>query len=109
MVKALLLFGNPVDKGDFDGYFQKTSLPLLVQVPRVDDVLINRVAGAAIGDSPFHMIVELHFSSQEAMQEGLNSKIGQKMGGDFKNFASGGVTILFCQSNKPTSDGLNEH
>jgi hypothetical protein len=55
------------------------------------------------------MIVELHFSSQEAMQEGLNSKIGQKMAGDFKRFASGGVSILFCQSNKTTSDGINEH
>jgi hypothetical protein len=34
------------------------------------------------------------------MQEGLNSKIGQKMASDFNKFASGGVTILFCQSNK---------
>ena len=108
MIKALLLFGNPIDKMDFDEHFEKTNLPLLVQVPRVDDVLINRVAGTAIGDSAFYMIVELHFSSQEAMQEGLNSKIGQKIGGDFKNFASGGVTIIFCQSNKTTSDGLNE-
>ncbi len=102
MTKVLLLFGNPVDKSDFDEHFEKTNLPLLVQVPRVDDVLINRVAGAAIGDSPFHIIVELHFSSQKAMQVGLNSKTGQKMAGDFKNFASGGVTILFCQSNKTT-------
>ncbi len=109
MIKVLLLFGNPVDKIDFDEHFEKTNLPLLVKVPKVDDVLINRVAGAAIGDSPFHMIVELHFASQEVMQEGLNSKIGQKLAGDFKNFASGSVTILFCHSNKMTSDVPDEH
>ncbi len=109
MIKVLLLFGNPIDKINFDEHFEKTTLPLLVQVPRVDNVQINRVAGAAIGDSSFHMIVELHFASQKAMQEGLNSKIGQEMAGDFKNFASGGVTILFCHSNKMTSDVLNEH
>ena len=108
MIKVLLLFGNPVDKIDFDEHFEKTNLPLLVQVPKVDDVLINRVAGAAAGNSPYHMIVELHFSSQKAMQEGLNSKIGQKMAADFKNFASGSVTILFCQSNNTNIDGSNE-
>jgi uncharacterized protein (TIGR02118 family) len=100
LIKVLLLFGNPVDKKNFDEHFEKTNLPLIVQVPRVDEVLINRVAGAAVGDSLFHLIVELHFTSQEAMQEGLNSEIGQKMAGDFNKFASGGVTVLFCQSSK---------
>jgi len=106
MVKALLLFGNPVDRLGFDEYFEKTNLPLLIQIPKVNNVLINRVAGAAIGDSSFYIIVELQFSSEEAMQEGLNSKIGQKIGGDFKNFASGGVTVLFCTMDIVSVDDL---
>ena len=32
------------------------------------------------------------------MQESLNEADGQAMARDFQVFASGGVTILFCQS-----------
>ncbi len=61
-------------------------------------VQINKVAGAVVGESPFHLVVELLFLSEEAMQEGLNSDEGQTMARDLANFASGGVTILLCHA-----------
>jgi hypothetical protein len=38
------------------------------------------------------------------MQEGLNSEIGQTIGRDLKNFASGGVTVLFCNTDTITDN-----
>ena len=98
MVNVLVLFGVPVDRELFDGHFEGTHRPLLDAIPRVERVLVNRIAGAAQGEPPFHLIVELHFASEEAMQAGLNSEAGQVMARDMANFASGGVTVLFSQA-----------
>jgi uncharacterized protein (TIGR02118 family) len=98
MVNVLTLFGMPVDQAAFDDYFATKHRPLLLQVPNVDQLVINRIAGAASGESPFFLIVELRFPSEKAMEEGLNSEAGQAMARDYGNFASGGVTVLFSQT-----------
>ncbi|MGD2217690.1 MAG: EthD family reductase [Gemmatimonadales bacterium] len=98
MVKVLVLFGKPLDKVSFDQHLEHTHRPLLARLPGLAALQIDRVAGAATGDSPFHLVVELQFASEEAMHEGLNSEVGQAMARDFSGFASGGVTILLCES-----------
>ena len=98
MVKVLVLFGMPVDGASFDRHFDETHRAVLAGIPKVEEIQINRVAGAIAGDSPFHLVVELRFATEEAMQEGLNSEPGQAMARDFANFASGGVTFLLCRS-----------
>lgn len=98
MVKVLLLFGDPVDNGLFKLHFERVHLPLLTQIPQLQGYHINSVAGAVVGDSPFHIVAELQFLSEEAMYKGLNSDQGQAMARDLANFASGGVTILLCHS-----------
>lgn len=98
MVKVLLLFGKPVDRDAFNRYFEDTHEPLLTRLPDLEALRVNRVAGAVTGDSPFYLIVELEFSSDQVMQTALNSQSGQLMARDFSNFASGGVTVLLCDS-----------
>lgn len=98
MVKVMLLFGKPMDQEGFDRYFEQTHRPLLARLPNLEALRVNQVAGAVIGESPFYLIVELEFSSEEAMQVGLNSESGQTMAKDFNNFASGGITVLLCRS-----------
>ena len=98
MVKVFALFGTPVDRAAFDEHFTAKHQPLLDRVPRVERLVVNRIAGAVTGESPFYLIVELEFPSEEAMQEGLNSEAGQAMARDFGQFASGGVTVVFSQA-----------
>jgi uncharacterized protein (TIGR02118 family) len=95
MVSVLTLFGIPVDRSAFGDYFATEHHALLLQVPNVDQLVINHIAGAASGEPPFFLIVELRFPSEKAMQEGLNSEAGQAMARDYGNFASGGATVLF--------------
>jgi len=104
MVKVLILFGIPEDTGIFDQYFEDTHRALLKALPDVYQVIINRVAGAAVGDSPYHLIVEIHFQSEQQMQGSLNSEPGQAMARDYSNFAIGGTTVLFCQSQSTFRD-----
>ncbi len=98
MVKVLVLYGIPVDIGLFEQHFERVHLPLLTQIPQLQGFQINSVAGAVVGESPFHIVAELQFLSEDAMHEGLNSDQGQAMSQDLANFASGVVTILLCNS-----------
>ena len=82
----------------FDSYFTNSHSPLLHTVPGVERLVLNPIAGAAQGDPPYYLIVELQFASEAAMQEGLNSEAGQAMANDLSEFASGGVTVLFAQA-----------
>jgi uncharacterized protein (TIGR02118 family) len=99
MVKVLILFGIPTDAGKFDEYFDGTHRALLKALPDVDQLIINRVAGVAVGDSPYHLIAEIQFQSEQQMQSSLNSEPGQAMARNYSKFSTGGTTVLFCQSN----------
>ncbi len=98
MVKTIILFGTPADQATFDRYFSENHRPVLLKVPNLQELVVNRIAGTAKGDCPYSLMVEMHFASEEAMQAGLNSKEGQTMAKDLSKFASGGVMVLFSQS-----------
>lgn len=109
MVNVLILFGIPRDAAAFDNYFTTSYLPLLHTVPNLEGLVVNRVAGAAKGDTPFYLIAEMRFGSEEAMQEGLNSEAGLSMAKEMSQFASGGVTVLFSQATVETlAAGTNQ-
>ena len=57
MVTVLLLFGSPRDETAFDSYFEETHRPLLNRLPNIEQIIVHRVAGAATGTSPYHVIV----------------------------------------------------
>ncbi len=98
MDKVLILFGPPVDDAAFARYFEETHRPLLDRLPLLGAVEVHWVTGAVTGDMAVHLLVELNFASEQALQDGLNSAAGQKMARDYPSFASGGVTILLSSS-----------
>ncbi len=98
MVKVVVLFGHPVDRSAFEQHFEEVYRPLLIRVPELEALDVYIVSGAAVGDSPFHLVVELQFPSEKSMQTGLNSDVGRAMASELGQFASGGATVLFCNS-----------
>ncbi len=104
MVKVLILFGIPEDAGKFDEYFEDTHRALLKALPGVFQLIINRVDGVVVGDLPYYLIVEIHFQSEQQMQSSLNSEPGQAMARNYSKFATGGTTVLLCQSHAMFKD-----
>ncbi len=98
MHKVLILFGPPVDKAAFARYFEETHRPILDSLSGSEAIEVNWVAGSVAGELPVHLLVDLLFATEEALQDGLNSVAGQKMARDYPSFASGGVTILLSNS-----------
>ena len=102
MFSVLVLFGKPVDEGEFRDYFKQTHRPLISQLPNLKNSRANRVLGAVDGIASYYLTLELEFDSVEALQEGLNSDPGQAMAKDYQHFASGGVTVLICDQSMLT-------
>jgi len=98
LFSALFLFGYPRDTIAFEEHFDRSYRPLLLAIPRMERVTVNRIAGAAKGDPPFYLLAEVQFASEGAMQEGLNSEQGQAMAREMGLFASGGFTVLFSHT-----------
>ena len=98
MVTVLIMFGNPIDGDAFERHFDTRHLPLIAAVPGYDELVVHRTAAVVTGEAPYRVVVELRFSSEEAMRQGLNSDAGQRMARDFGDFASGGVAVLLCNA-----------
>ena len=107
MYKVLILFGPPVDEDAFARHFENTHRPLLDAVPNREAIGIDWIAGSVIGEVSVHLLAELKFATQAAMQDGLNSAAGQEMARDYPNFASGGVTILLSSGDRPPIDATD--
>ena len=98
MVKVLILFAIPENAAAFDVHFERTHWPLLQALPHLKKVLVNHIAGAAVGESPYYQIVELHFDNQDEMTDALNSKPGQAVARDLASFARSHFRILFAHT-----------
>lgn len=94
MYKVIVLFGKPVDENAFERYFEEQHRPLIGQLPDLQMAHITTVLGAVEGDSPFYLVLELCYASEQSLQDSLNSDQGQAMAHDYSLFASGGVTVL---------------
>jgi uncharacterized protein (TIGR02118 family) len=94
MYSVLILFGEPADAAAFARHVEETHRPLLDGLPGADAVTLKWVAGRLAGEMAVHLVIEIGYASEAALQESLNSPAGQAMARDYANFASGGVTIL---------------
>ncbi|MDQ6772436.1 MAG: EthD family reductase [Candidatus Dormibacteraeota bacterium] len=95
MVQLTVLYGQPQDAAAFDRYYQETHIPIARKMPGLVGYAINRPnALDPAATSPYHLIADLYFESQAALETALQSPEGQAAAGDVPNFATGGATLL---------------
>jgi uncharacterized protein (TIGR02118 family) len=98
MVKGTALFGHPDDPEAFEEHYASTHVPLVEKIPNLRRFEPARVVATPDGsEPPYYRIGELYFEDVEQMQAGLGSEEGQAVTADFRNFATGGVTLLISE------------
>ena len=95
MVKLIALFRKPPDVESFDNHYQNFHLPLTRKIPGLRKLEVTRITGAPIGESAYHVMAELYYDSQEAMNAANASPEGRAAGKDLMSFAAGVVTLFF--------------
>jgi uncharacterized protein (TIGR02118 family) len=97
--QLVVLYNTPADPTASEQYYQGTHVPIAKRIPGLRSYTINKGPIAApAGASPYFLIATLTFDSLDALQAALGSPEGAAAAADVPNFATGGVTMLMCET-----------
>lgn len=98
MVRITSLHGFPTDPAEFDRYYRDVHTPIVQRIPEVRNIRFGRVLEAADGSPPpYYLVSDVYFDDMESLQAALRSPEMAEALEDVPKFATGGVTILFCE------------
>ena len=99
MVKAVVLYGPPEDPDAFERHYAETHTALARAIPGLQRFEAARGIATPDGSAvPYQRIAELTFEDMDALQAGFASDEGQATVNDIPNFATGGATIFFAET-----------
>ena len=97
MVKLIALYRTPENAGDFDSHYFDVHTPLVKKWPGLRKLEVARITGAPIGEAKHHLIAEMYFDDEDAMQRALASSEGKATARDLMEFAGNLVTLFFAE------------
>ncbi len=98
MMRIVALHGHPNDPAKFDHYYRYVHTPLVQRIPGVRAIRVGRVLKLS-DDSPppYYLVSDTYFDSRAAFEAAQVSPEMAAALADVPNFATGGVTIMFCE------------
>jgi uncharacterized protein (TIGR02118 family) len=94
MVKAIVLFGHPINPTVFEDYYPTTHIALMENgsIARTEGA---RIVGTPDGSPPpYYRVLEMWFDTIEQLEQVLGSLEANACKADLDRFATGGATIL---------------
>jgi uncharacterized protein (TIGR02118 family) len=90
-VKLTIVYGTPEDADGFDKHYDAVHVPIVERWPGVERIEIAKVTGGPGGSpSPYHLITEIYFADNDALNAALGSDAGREAGKDFMQIAPPG-------------------
>jgi uncharacterized protein (TIGR02118 family) len=96
VVKLVALYKKPADVAAFEKHYREIHTPLAKKMPGLRKLEVSYFTGSPGGEAKFHMMAELYFDTQEAMQSALNSPEGKAAGKDVMSFAGDILHMMFA-------------
>ncbi len=93
MHRLVVTYGNPEDPEAFDAHYRDTHVPLVKQMPGLQQFSIGKAQPVDPRTTAPYLVAELDFESAEAMGAAFASPEGQATAADVANFATGGATM----------------
>lgn len=95
MFRMTILYGHPTDPAEFDRYYNDVHTPLVLKVQGLKTLSVTKFAPGPHGEKPpYYLMATLDADSPEAFNAAMSSPEGRAAGGDVRNFATGGVTMV---------------
>jgi uncharacterized protein (TIGR02118 family) len=92
------LHGFPDDPEEFDRYYGSVHTPIVQRIPGVRNIRFGRALATVNGDvPPYYLVSDVYFDDKASFEAALESPQMKQALADVPNFASGGVTIMFCE------------
>jgi uncharacterized protein (TIGR02118 family) len=98
MLRITSLHGFPDDQTEFDRYYGSVHTPMVQRIPGVRNIRYGRAQATLTGDPPpYYLISDVYFDDKASFEAALESPQMKEAIADVPNFATGGVTIMFCE------------
>ena len=95
MVKLIALYRKPADVTAFDNHYYNIHIPLIKNIPGLRKIEITKISGSPVGESKYHLMVEMYYDSIDALNAASASPEGKTAGKDLMGFAADVVTLFF--------------
>lgn len=98
MLRITSLHGFPHDPAEFDRYYGSVHTPIVQSIPGVRNIRFGRVLTTVDGQPPpYYLVSDVYFDDRASFEAALESSQMKEAIADVPNFATGGVTIMFCE------------
>jgi uncharacterized protein (TIGR02118 family) len=97
MIKLVAMYKVPEDVESFDKHYNEIHAPIVKRWPGLKKLEVARITGAPIGEARHHLIAEMYFENEEAMQLALASPDGKAAARDVMEFAGKLVTMFYAE------------
>ena len=99
MIKLTVLYGHPTSPADFESHYSRVHVPLARAIPDLVSLETARTMRGADGnDAPYYRVAELRFQDLTTFGAAMASEQGKAAGADIARFATGGATLLVCET-----------
>ena len=90
-VKLTVVYGTPEDASTFDKHYHEVHMPIVERWPGIERAEVAKVTGGPMGSpSAYHLITEIYFADEDALNAALGSEAGREAGKDFMHIAPQG-------------------
>jgi uncharacterized protein (TIGR02118 family) len=90
-VKLTIVYGTPESADTFDKHYREVHMPIVDRWPGVQRTEVAKVTGGPGGSaSPYHLVTEIYFADEDALNGALASDPGREAGKDFMAIATPG-------------------
>ena len=98
MIRILALHGQPIDESSYTGHYIDVHMPIVQRIPGLRNIRFGRVLETADGKPPpYYLVSDVYFDDKASFEAALESPQMKQALADVPNFATGGVTIMFCE------------
>jgi uncharacterized protein (TIGR02118 family) len=97
-VKLTVLYTQPEDAAAFDKHYFDVHMPIVHRWPGVERAEVARVTGGPGGSpAPWHLMAEIYFADEAALNAALGSDAGREAGKDFVAIAPPGSAMAVSE------------
>lgn len=97
MVKLIALYRTPPDPAAFDRHYAEVHTPLILKVPGLLGMRVNRPAAHLYGEPQYYLMSELLFADRDAYDRAMASPENRTAGKDLMSFARDLVTMAVVE------------
>jgi uncharacterized protein (TIGR02118 family) len=96
MFQLTVLYGHPKDATEFDRYYNDVHVPLVRKVQGLTNLTVTKFGPGPRGEQPpYYQMATLGANTREEFEALMSSPEGLAVGGDVRNFATGGATLIY--------------